>query len=205
MQALTVLLIELSLDCVHLTFDKSHITSCVNKLIKWLESMKTVDAVSEGAYNVVTEVLMKQSSDEAAKRHMPHLRPAEEPIQQEPGTMQQAPCLPQAYQTPIHPHTLQHMENAWPGSEAANRMPYLSQPDTANFYQHNVPNFEYLAGSDPGLYEFGQPQMSLFYGNSYSVMMYQWDWESMAVDDRGQRHGPSQYPEPNFGSGPPHS
>jgi hypothetical protein len=70
MQALTVLLFELSLDGIHLTIDKSHITSCVDKLIRWLGSMKSLDAVSESAYNVVARVLNKQSKQEAAHRQL---------------------------------------------------------------------------------------------------------------------------------------
>lgn len=204
MQALTVLLIELSLDCVHLTVNKSHITSCVDRLIKWLESMKTVDAVSEGAYNVVIKVLSKRGPDDAAKKPTPHVRPAEELIPQGPRTMQQVQDLPQTYQVISHPPAMQHMDNAWPGSEAASGMFYFSQPDTGSFDQNTVPSSEHLAGPNAGFYEFGTSQVYTGFHETSSSGAGQWDWESMTVDEGGHGHGPPQYQGQNLGGGPPH-
>jgi hypothetical protein len=82
MQALTVLLLELSLDGIHLTVEKSYVTSCVDKLIRWLSSMKSVDAISESAYNVVARVLNKQSKKEAAHRQLPQPQPTDQHQQQ---------------------------------------------------------------------------------------------------------------------------
>lgn len=193
MQALTVLLIELSLDCIHLTVDKSYITSCVDRLIVWLESMKIVDEVSEGAYQVVTKVLSKQSSEQAAKRDMPHPSATEHPMQQAQGSMQQPPVLQEPYQMPSQPYESQHMDNSWLNLDTFNSMPFFSQPDAGMFYQHNVPSSEYLPRSNPDMYQFGQPQMSLLYGNPYTAMSYQWDWDSMMTDDAGHGHGQQQY------------
>jgi hypothetical protein len=204
MQALTPLLIELSLDCVHLTVDKSHVTSCVDKLISWLNSMKTVDAVSESAYNVVTRVLNRQSSEEAAQRQMPHPEPTTQgQSQQEYGIMQQMPDSQHAYQMQSQPPHFQGTEHPWSSSDAFNTMSHLWQPDAGNSYRQSIPSSEYL--TDPnvgGLHDFGQPQMSLFYGNPYTATMDQWDWDSLAVDDTVPGHGQQQHQGQNYGSGP---
>lgn len=204
MQALTPLLIELSLDCVHLTIDMSHVTSCVEKLIAWLHSMKTVDAVSESAYNVVTKVLSRQRSEDAAKKQMPHPEHTQALGRQEYGPLQQQPGSQQSYQITNHPHQLQQIEHAWPGPDELGSMPYFPQPDIGRFYQNNAPSSEYLTSSNTGIHEFGQPQMSLFYANPFMATMDQWDWDSMAVEDTGHGHGQGmhQYQGQNFGGGP---
>ncbi|KAI0576804.1 fungal specific transcription factor domain-containing protein [Pyrenophora tritici-repentis] len=78
MQGLTVFLLELALDGVHLTGDKSQVASCIDKLIAWLQSMGTVDAVSKSAYDVVAKVLSKQKEKDAAARQMPQPQPITE-------------------------------------------------------------------------------------------------------------------------------
>ncbi|KAJ6202859.1 hypothetical protein J3E72DRAFT_435556 [Bipolaris maydis] len=204
MQALTPLLIELSLDCVHLTIDKSHVTSCVEKLIAWLHSMKTVDAVSESAYNVATKVLSRQRPEDATKKQMPHPEHHQALGRQEYGPLQQQPDSQQSYQIASHPYPLQEMEYAWPGPDELNSMPYFPQPDARRFYQNNAPSSEFLHNSNTGMHEFGQPQMSLFYANPFTATMDQWDWDSTAGEDTGHGHGPGmhQYQGQNFGGRP---
>jgi hypothetical protein len=57
MQSMTVFLLELSLGGIHLTMKRSLITDCVDKLMRWLQSMVVNDAVSERAYQLLLKVL----------------------------------------------------------------------------------------------------------------------------------------------------
>ncbi|KAL6157311.1 hypothetical protein ACJQWK_06754 [Exserohilum turcicum] len=199
MQGLTVLLLELSLNCAHLTIEKSHITSCVDKFMRWLESMKSIDEVSESAYSVVSKVLNKQTPEEAARKQLPYLQSA--PGYERHGYNIQDPSLgPQVpFQMHSQPSSLQQMHHAWPGSDAFTNAPYFSQPDASGFYHSNLPSTEYLNDPHASLYQFGQPQMNLFYGNPYPATMDQWDWDSMTADDTA--HGPGQQQNPGQGFG----
>jgi hypothetical protein len=47
MQAITVLLLELTLGTSHLSNDTSEISSCVEELTRWLMTMKKFDGVAE--------------------------------------------------------------------------------------------------------------------------------------------------------------
>lgn len=59
MQAITVLLPELAQGAIHWPTDPSNIATCVEKLTRWLNAMKSNDVVSERAYNIVRKMLGK--------------------------------------------------------------------------------------------------------------------------------------------------
>ncbi|CAN9346145.1 unnamed protein product [Alternaria alternata] len=191
MQALTVLLLELSLDGIHLTVEKSHVTSCVDKLIRWLSAMKSVDAISESAYNVVARVLNKQSKQEAAHRQLPQPQPTDQ-HQQQRQAQDTTLELQQQYQSYSQPLALQQSGVVWPTTDAFNSNDFYSQSNTGNFYSNNVSGSEYLNDPNAELMDFDQP-LNMFYGNPYEATFDQWEWDPAAFEnpDLGQQRGPS--------------
>jgi len=189
MQALTVLLLELSLDGIHLTVEKSHVKTCVDKLIRWLNSMKPVDAVSENAYNVVARVMNKQTKEEAARRQLPQLQ-ATDQHQKQQDVENMAFDSQQPYQPYSQPLTLQQSDVAWPSADPFNSNIY-SQSNTGNFYLYDASGGDYLNDPTAGLTDFGQP-LSLFYGNPYESTFDQWEWDPAAFLDPDQRPGQGQ-------------
>ena len=191
MQALTVLLLELSLDGVHLTVEKSHVTSCVDKLIRWLSSMKSVDAISESAYNAVARVLNKQSKQEAAHRQLPQPQPTDQ-HQQQHDAQGTTLGMQQQYQSYSQPFALQQSGVIWPTADPSSSNDFYSQSNTGNFYSNDVSGSEYLNDPNAGLMDFGQP-LNLFYGNPYKATFDQWEWDPAAFEDPdlGQQRGPS--------------
>ncbi|KAL5401958.1 hypothetical protein PMIN03_011084 [Paraphaeosphaeria minitans] len=59
MQALTVLLLEMSYGTVHLREDSEQIILSTKKLIRWLRAMKAGDQMAERAYTLAFGILMK--------------------------------------------------------------------------------------------------------------------------------------------------
>ncbi|CAN9474373.1 unnamed protein product [Alternaria alternata] len=191
MQALTVLLLELSLDGIHLTVEKSHVTSCVDKLIRWLSAMKSVDAISESAYNIVARVLNKQSKQEAAHRQLPQPQPTDQ-HQQQRQAQDTTLELQQQYQSYSQPLALQQSGVVWPTTDAFNSNDFYSQSNTGNFYSNNVSGSEYLNDPNAELMDFDEP-LNMFYGNPYEATFDQWEWDPAAFEnpDLGQQRGPS--------------
>lgn len=187
MQGLTVLLLELSIGGIHLTVNKVHVESCINKLIKWLQSMKTVDAVSESAYNVVAKVLSKQSEEEAAARQMP--QPQQQYNQHDFAI---DPNLQPQYVPPLVSDSL---NNVWPSSGTFTSGAYYPQANTGNFYPDDMSGTDYLNDPDAGLFEFGQPQMNLFYRNPYETTFDHWEWDPSAFEGQDQGPGPGSGPD----------
>ncbi len=188
MQGLTVLLLELSLDGIHLTVKKSYVTSCVEKLIGWLSSMKSVDAVSESAYNVVAKVLNKQSKQEAAHHQLPRPQPTSQQQQYDGQNMTIDPQ--QQYQSYGQPLTLQQSDVAWSSADPYNSNNFFSHSNTSNFYPNSVSGNEYLNDSNTGLMDSNQP-LNLFYGNPYEATFDQWEWDPTAFEnfDMSQQRG----------------
>ncbi|KAL1794280.1 hypothetical protein ACET3X_007701 [Alternaria dauci] len=164
MQALTVLLLELSLDGIHLTIEKSHITSCVDKLIRWLSSMKSVDAISERAYNVVAKVLSKQSKQDAAHRQLPQPQPTDQ-HQKQHHTQDTTADLQQQHPSYSQPLALQQLDVVWPAADPFNSNDSYTQSNTGNFYHSDI------------------SPLNLFYGNPYEATFDQWEWDPAAFED----------------------
>ncbi|KAH7396859.1 hypothetical protein DE146DRAFT_54010 [Phaeosphaeria sp. MPI-PUGE-AT-0046c] len=59
MQAITVLLLELTQRTSNLSKDPLHIFAGVENLVQWLETLKAVDRVAENAYRLVCDMLRK--------------------------------------------------------------------------------------------------------------------------------------------------
>jgi hypothetical protein len=174
MQALTVLLLELSSDGAHLTIDKKSVTACTEKLIKWLQSMAPADGVSERAYNIVCKVVNKQDQTRAMSKLMPHLPPKND-LQSQHGAKSSTLDPQQPTHLPEEPSISQQPEISWPNVDAFNTNSFYSMSNTGNFYPNDMSGTEYLNDPHAGLYEFGQPQMSLFYGNPYQASFDEWD------------------------------
>ncbi|KAF1828806.1 hypothetical protein BDW02DRAFT_634918 [Decorospora gaudefroyi] len=188
MQGLTVLLLELSLDGIHLSVEQTYVRSCADKLISWLESMKTVDGVSGNASKIVSAVLNKQKQqhpDVMTEKQMPQpaMEEVEEPYQQhQPQQQQYNPQAPafnpqQQSETYTQDPTSQQPDITWPSDNAFNDQNFYLPPNTGSFYPDDVFGSEYLNDPNAGLFEFGQPQMRLFYGNPYSSSFDQWEWD----------------------------
>ncbi|KAJ4357575.1 uncharacterized protein N0V89_002151 [Didymosphaeria variabile] len=62
MQALTVLLLEMSYGTVHFPEDGKEVTPSAKKLIRWLRAMKENDPLAQRAYTVAFELLQKVAS-----------------------------------------------------------------------------------------------------------------------------------------------
>ncbi|KAH6870213.1 hypothetical protein BKA58DRAFT_401773 [Alternaria rosae] len=154
MQALTVSLSELPLDGIDLTIDESHVASCVDKLVQWLGSMKSLDAVSESAYNVVAKILNKQSKQEAAHRQLSQPQPTD-PYQQ-PHDAQDTTVNPQQqYQPYSQSRKVQQTYVAWPCADPFHSNSFYPQSNTDNFHLKKVSGFEYLNNPNAGLIDFG--------------------------------------------------
>jgi hypothetical protein len=173
MQGLTVLLLELSLDGVHLTIDKRYFTACAEKLMRWLQSMAPADGVSKRAYNIVSKVLNKQDQTKGKSKPMPH--PPTEGDQQSQYGAQSSTLDPQQ---PSHSYggqpLSQQPEISWPSVNAFNSNSFYSTSNTASFCPRDLSGSEYLNDPNAGLFEFSQPQMSLFYGNPYQASFDEW-------------------------------
>ena len=203
MQGLTVLLLELSLGGIHLTINKSHVTKCVDKLIRWLDSMKPVDAVSASAYDVVAKVLSQQSEEEAAAKEMPQPPPQPtthgeqqySPYEANVTSQKQQEQQQQQYAQPL---TSEQMNITWPsadvfGSGGLSSGAFLPQSNTSNFYMDDISGTNYFNDPDAGIYEFGQPRMNMFYGNPYQTTFDQWEWDASAFEEgQGQSQGQGQ-------------
>lgn len=187
MQALTVLLLELSLDGIHLTVEKSHITACIDKLIRWLNSMKPVDAVSENAYNVIARVMNKQTKEEAARRRLPQPQMTDQ-HQKQQDIEHMTFDSQQRYQPYSQPLTLQQSDVAWPSADPFNSNIY-SQSNTGNFDLYDAPGGDILNDPTTGLTEYGQP-LNLFYGNPYESTFDHWEWDPAAFQDPDQQGYP---------------
>lgn len=59
MQAVTVLLLELTQRTSNLSKDPFYIFACVENLVQWLKALKAVDRVAENAYRLVCDMLRK--------------------------------------------------------------------------------------------------------------------------------------------------
>ena len=170
MQGLTVLLLELSVGGAHLTIDKQHVKGCAKKLMRWLQSMAPVDEVSERAHEIVAKVLNNQDQSEAMSEQIPY-PPMEEYAQSSNRETQQQ------FHSGEAPATTHQMEMSWPSADAFNSNAFYSLSNTGNYYPNDQSGSEYFGDPNAGLYEFGQPQMSLFYGNPYMENLDQWQWD----------------------------
>jgi hypothetical protein len=170
MQGLTVLLLELSQDGVHLTIDKQYVMDHAKKLMRWLRSMAPVDQVSGRAHEIVAKILNNQNQSQAMSGHIPH-PPMEEHTQSSNLEPQQQ------FRSGKAPATSQQAEMPWPSanafdsnafdSNAFDSNSYYSLSNTGNYYPNDQSGSEYFSDPNAGLHEFGQPQMSLFYRNPY--------------------------------------
>ncbi|RAR10623.1 fungal specific transcription factor domain-containing protein [Stemphylium lycopersici] len=154
--------------------------------MRWLDAMRSVDAVSQSAYSIVTKVLNKQSQQNAAHNAMPRPTITNAPEQRSYGTLESIPGHQQSNRIYGEPSTPQNMDSTRFGSDVFNSGPYFSQPDAGNFYPGDVSGSGYSNDPNAGAFEFGQPQMGLFYGNPYSATLDQWNWDNTAFDDSGR-------------------
>ncbi|KAF1945717.1 hypothetical protein EJ02DRAFT_509382 [Clathrospora elynae] len=190
MQSLTVLLIELGIGGVHLTADKSHITACVEKLIAWLRSMNSIDAVSERAYNMVASVLNKQDQAQAVEKQMP--RPSMEEThhkqydERAPETNAQHP----GYNEP----PARQLENSWPNDRIHDSALY-SESNAGNLYPNDMSGSEFLNNPGAGLFDFTQMELTSFYGNPYQVNFDQYDWNPAESENQD----PNQHQGQGYG------
>lgn len=165
MQAIAVLLLELSKYKTHLEGMRPNVTVGVEKLTRWLRSMMHNDEVSARAYKIVRNVLDKL--EPPTQTDIPDQRPNEliEERYIERNVLFDMPFQPHFDSTP------QSLE-ATPDSFNDE---YFSQANDGNFNLQLRP--EYLVGPQAN-YQFGQAQMPLFYGNPYMTDFdqdVQWD------------------------------
>jgi hypothetical protein len=148
MQALTVLLLELSQGAVHLEADATVADACVGKLTGWLRDMMPNDDVANRAYRMMQEIL---GNNERGQQ-------AEDIMDQQHDTK----TSEMAWNTDNNPGT-QHFDQ-----EIGPNVPFND-----NYYrQENGENANLDALSWPlnesfTFYLFGQSQTPLFFGNQY--------------------------------------
>lgn len=178
MQAMAVLLLELSQEDTHLESIRSNVTASVEKLTRWLQSMMQNDAVSARAYKIACKVLDKLQPPIQASGSG---QPTSEPMRQ---------CLIEKHITvdlPFQPHI-----NPDPTPLETTAISY----NDYHYSQLNNGSFdlqlwtEYVSGPQVSS-QFGQAQMPLFYGNPYTTdfdQNVQWDSASFeAWMNQGQR------------------
>jgi hypothetical protein len=187
MQGLTVLLLELSQDGVHLTIDKQYVMGHAKKLMRWLRSMAPVDQVSDRAHEIVAKILNNQNQSQAMSDHIPH-PPMEEHTQSSNFEPQQQ------FRNGKAPVTSQQAEMPWPSANAFDSNSFYSLSNTGNYYPNDQSGSEYFSDPNAGLHESGQPQMSLFYGNPYmgDFGQSQWDQAIFGEPDDAQTQDSSQ-------------
>lgn len=158
MQAITVLLLELTQGTSQLSEDTSEISASVEKLTQWLSIMKTVDGVAERAYIVVCEMLSKNHQFTRQMVPSPWL---DEIIESnDPGS---ATFTNVGYQSLLDPNLQDLPENLF-----GNHPGTATQDDTLD------PNNLGTPLNDPlGNFQYGQPQYQLFYGNQFTTFFDQ--------------------------------
>ncbi|KAI4667472.1 uncharacterized protein J4E79_002160 [Alternaria viburni] len=161
--------------------------ACIDKLIRWLNSMKPVDAVSENAYNVIARVMNKQTKEEAARRRLPQPQITDQ-HQKQQDIEHMAFDSQQRYQPYSQPLTLQQSDVAWPSADPFNSNIY-SQSNTGNFDLYDAPGGDILNDPTTGLTEYGQP-LNLFYGNPYESTFDHWEWDPATFQDPDQQGYP---------------
>jgi hypothetical protein len=157
MQAITVLLLELTQGTSHLSEDTSHVTACMEKLVHWLNTMKIVDGVAENAHKIVCDMLSK---------HEQFVRKIS------PGSW-----LLETFVTT--PNTFANMPSQLPEPRLSAGQTYLPMPFNNDIYT-NAPEgpFDLNTLADPlndpyaGM-QFGQAQYPLFYGDQFTTLFDQ--------------------------------
>lgn len=172
MQVIAVLLLQLSQGATPLTNVTPNVSTSVDKLTRWLQAMMEHDAVSERAYYIVCQVRRKIERSTGVRISDQFLNIQVNQFHHE-ATSTRATQLP-GPTVPTYPPF---------GSFPALGNPYpQSQPSVAHetFQAHLDPNLQFQPSNldmhplpphpvEPqGNLEFGQEQMPLFYGNTFT-------------------------------------
>jgi hypothetical protein len=192
MQAITVLLLELTQGKSHLSEDTSHVTACMEKLVQWLATMKPVDAVAGNAHTIVCDMLSKH--EQFARKISP-------------GSWLLQTLQPSTHAQSTFANISQSHSTTDPrltGESTYPPMPFSDDLYTGG----NERTFDLNTLSDPlddpyGAIQFGQAQYPLFYGNQFTTlydqeMSYQFD-DSANMEEgnamgQGQDQGQGQQP-----------
>ena len=192
MQSMTVFLLELSLGGVHLTVTKSLITACVDKLMRWLQSMAVNDAVSERAYQILLKVLNKHdhtarvntSEHVVGKPAQPYPPGPQDVLGAAPqNNTEQASAFtlpPATYDSEMDDPSALYEQAIWPGNVFNGD--FYSQANNGNFDLNSLSDF------------FQEPleaaQMPMHYGSLYTADFDQcMDWDPYSTESWG---GPSK-------------
>jgi hypothetical protein len=148
MQALTVMLSELAQGTSSLSEETLEISACVEKLVRYLEKMKTVDAVAENAYSVVCSMLRKH--EKFSRRLVPGqwLHETTRPLDPDPNAYANMPSQENT-----------HIGHHYFPQGAVSPAPF----DDGCYTTGNEGLVDLQNPTDP-LNQFGQTQYPIFYG-----------------------------------------
>jgi hypothetical protein len=157
MQAITVLLLELTLGTSHLSNDTSEISSCVEELTRWLMTMKKFDGVAERAYLVVREMLSK---NDHLKRRLASSLWLDEAMQFDQSAEDGFTNF--GFEANLDPNLENFADNApFPPTT-------FGTDDTLDLNAVSAPL------QDPfDSFQFGQPHYPLYYGNEFNTLFDQ--------------------------------
>jgi hypothetical protein len=191
MQAITVLLLELTQGKSHLSEDTAHVTACMEKLVQWLDTMKLVDAVAGNAHAIVCDMLSKH--EQFARKISPDS------------------WLLKTLQPSVHAQTtfanMSSQSHSTTDPRLTGESTYPPMPFSDDLYTGaNERPFDLNTLGDPlddpyGAIQFGQAQYPLFYGNQFTTLYDQemsYDFDDSTNmgggDAMGQGQGQGQQP-----------
>jgi hypothetical protein len=159
MQAITVLLLELAQGAIHRPTDPSNITTCVEKLIRWLKAMASNDVVSERAYNTVRKMLDRHEQSSEDVTTGPWVEETTDQPYNEPTTASDMASQP--YNDP----DLQYFQ------ETSCLHTYFDDDcySRANSGNFNLNSLAWPLDQPPADFLFGQEQIPLSFGNYFST------------------------------------
>jgi hypothetical protein len=185
MQSLMVLLLELSVDGVHLTMDKEVVKTRAEQLVAWLQCMAVVDNVSERAHTIVSQILDKQDPDQAMRKHMPHPRMDQAHQEKESHTFEEQ----QQFYENNDLATFEPTNMSWPSADAFNSSSFFSLDNTGAFYPSDRFGAQYFNEPD------GDPSevpTSMAGGDMFPVDFAAWQWDPALVGMQGEIQGQDQ-------------
>jgi hypothetical protein len=148
--------------------------------------MRSVDAVSSRAYDIVIKVLNKQNERQGDSKPLSRLPKDEQYTEQAviPDMLYHASAQLPAMQHQTPEDQQPQTEFGWSGLDAFSMGDMFPQFQMGNFYANDASGSEYLNDPDAGLIDFGQPMMQMYYGNPYQTFDH-WELDIPTFEDQG--------------------
>jgi hypothetical protein len=159
MQAITVLLLEITQGTNQSSKMTPNIMASVEKLVQWLRMMRLVDGVAERAYSIVIVMLSKH--EKFAGKIIPNewLQETMHPFGDEASSSNMASQIPHNIDPQYFPET------TWPPMSFNDDYYSTANAETFDLNTLTIPP------NDPDTsFPFNQAQYPLFYGNQFTTL-----------------------------------